>query len=116
MLTLSFDDAQATDTKLVGGKAHGMATMTRAGIPVSPGFTVSTVAYRYYLASTGLRPRLESLLGLSKGYLSKLRAGDRDPSPELVSDLALIAHDPDGRIQELERFWGRPQARRRSAR
>src|SRR5207302_215998 len=28
--------------------------------------------------------RLETLLGISQGYLSKLRTGDRDPSPELV--------------------------------
>jgi NMD protein affecting ribosome stability and mRNA decay len=49
--------------------------------------------------------KLETLLGLSQGYLSKLRAGDRDPSPELVSDLALIARDPANRVQELEQFW-----------
>lgn len=49
--------------------------------------------------------QLEALLGLSHGYLSKLKAGDRDPSPELVSDLALIARDPKTRVVELEQFW-----------
>jgi hypothetical protein len=49
--------------------------------------------------------KLEALLGLSQGYLSKLRAGDRDPSPELVSDLALLARDPARRVRELEQFW-----------
>ena len=49
--------------------------------------------------------RLEELLGLSQGYLSKLKAGDRDPSPELVSDLALIARDPKSRVGELEDYW-----------
>jgi len=62
MLTFKFDDPLSTDLKLVGGKAHGLAMMTQAGIPVSPGFTVSTRAYRDYLTSTGLRPRLESAL------------------------------------------------------
>lgn len=64
MLTFDFADPLATDTKLVGGKGHGLATMTKAGIPVSPGFTVLTRTYRDYLAATGLRQRLESALGM----------------------------------------------------
>ncbi|HRI51767.1 MAG TPA: hypothetical protein PLW65_16430 [Pseudomonadota bacterium] len=52
--------------------------------------------------------RLELLLGLSQGYLSRLRAGAGNPSPELVSHLALIAHDPAARLQELERYWAHP--------
>jgi len=49
--------------------------------------------------------RLEKLLGLSQGYLSKLRSGDRDPSAELVSQLAMLSKDPRRRIHELEAFW-----------
>jgi hypothetical protein len=49
--------------------------------------------------------RVEELLGLSQGYLSKLRSGDRSPSPELVSHLALIARDPVARLQEIETLW-----------
>lgn len=64
MLTFDFDDPLATDHKLVGGKGYGLAMMTKAGIPVSPGFTVSTRAYRDYLVSTGIGPRLDSALGL----------------------------------------------------
>jgi hypothetical protein len=52
--------------------------------------------------------RLELLLGLSQGYLSRLRAGAGNPSPELVSHLALIAHDPVARLQELQRYWAHP--------
>ena len=48
---------------------------------------------------------LESLLGLSQGYLSKLKSGDRDPSAELVSQLALISKDPKKRILELKVYW-----------
>lgn len=43
---------------------------------------------------------------IASSYLSKLRMGDRDPSPELVSDLAMIALDPEARLRELERYWG----------
>lgn len=53
--------------------------------------------------------RVENVLGMSQGYLSKLKAGDRDPSPELVSELALLARDPQGRFQELLEFWGQAE-------
>lgn len=49
--------------------------------------------------------QLERLLGLSQGYLSKLRAGERDPSPDLLGLLGLIARDPAERIRELKEFW-----------
>jgi len=52
--------------------------------------------------------RIELLLGLSQGYLSKVRAGARDPSAELVSQLALLAGDPEARLRELEDYWNRP--------
>lgn len=62
MYTLDFGDAGSTDARIVGGKAQGLATMTQAGIPVSPGFTVSTRAYRHYLDESGLRGRLDDVL------------------------------------------------------
>lgn len=49
--------------------------------------------------------RLELLLGLSQGYLSRLRGGDGTPSPELVNHLALIARDPRARLREIECYW-----------
>lgn len=52
--------------------------------------------------------RLEMLLGLSQGYLSRLRAGDGTPSPELVNHLALIARDPRARLKEIEGYWALP--------
>ena len=49
--------------------------------------------------------RLECLLGLSQGYLCRLRAGAGNPSPELVCHLARLCQDPEARLAELERFW-----------
>jgi hypothetical protein len=46
--------------------------------------------------------RLEQILGLSQGYLSKIRAGTSRPSPMLVSCLFLLAMDPEGRLREVE--------------
>lgn len=41
---------------LLGGKGSGLADMTRAGVPVPPGFTVTTEACNAYLASGGQFP------------------------------------------------------------
>lgn len=49
--------------------------------------------------------RLEQILGLSQGYLSRLLAGAGTPSSELVSNIGLIALDPEERLRQLERFW-----------
>ena len=41
---------------LLGGKGSGLADMTRAGVPVPPGFTVTTEACNAYLAADGQFP------------------------------------------------------------
>ena len=41
---------------LLGGKGSGLADMTRAGVPVPPGFTVTTEACNAYLAEDGRFP------------------------------------------------------------
>jgi hypothetical protein len=55
--------------------------------------------------------QLELLLGLSQGYLSRLHAGAGNPSPELVSNLALLANDPQTRLKELEVYWAQATER-----
>ncbi len=42
---------------LLGGKGAGLADMTRAGVPVPPGFTVTTEACNAYLAEGGKFPQ-----------------------------------------------------------
>jgi pyruvate,orthophosphate dikinase len=72
---------------LLGGKGANLAEMTRLGLPVPPGFTISTDACRAYLA-TGASP--EGLEDEVLGHLHALerqagrRLGDRD-DPLLVS-------------------------------
>ncbi len=46
--------------------------------------------------------RLEQSLGLSQGYLSKVRSGASNPSPVLASCLRLLAADPEHRLHEME--------------
>ncbi|MGQ9897390.1 MAG: pyruvate, phosphate dikinase [Acidobacteriota bacterium] len=48
-------DGNGTMKDLLGGKGAGLAEMTRAGLPVPPGFTITTaVCHRYYAAGRQL--------------------------------------------------------------
>jgi len=49
MYVFDFDTGDGTDKDLLGGKGAGLATMTQIGLPVPPGFTLSTEACRRYL-------------------------------------------------------------------
>jgi len=60
-----------------------------------------------HLARHFSQRHLELRLGLSQGYLSRLRAGSGNPSPALLSLLALLAVDPT-RLHELDRDWSPP--------
>jgi len=44
----SFDNADPKDRKLLGGKGAGLSEMTRMGLPVPPGFIISTEACLSY--------------------------------------------------------------------
>ena len=51
--------------------------------------------------------KLERLLGVSQGYLSKLRAGTNNPSPELTLLLGLLASNPEADASTSRRILGR---------
>lgn len=60
----SFDEGDGTMGDLLGGKGANLAEMTRAGLPVPPGFTISTDACRAYLKGEGAMPAgLEQAVG-----------------------------------------------------
>ena len=46
-----FDEGSADMRDLLGGKGAGVAEMTRAGLPVPPGFTITTEACNAYFAA-----------------------------------------------------------------
>jgi hypothetical protein len=57
------------------------------------------------IATHAPQQELEQLLGLSHGYLSKLRNGKKEASPTLVGELMMLAENPRRRIVELRRHW-----------
>jgi len=61
-------DGAASDKALLGGKGANLAEMTRLGLPVPPGFTVTTRACNYYFAHGEQHP---------PGLDEEIRAGVR---------------------------------------
>ncbi len=49
-------DGAATDKQLLGGKGANLAEMTRMGLPVPPGFTITTTACNHTFAHEGQWP------------------------------------------------------------
>ena len=58
-LIYTFAEGNAQMRSLLGGKGAGLAEMTNAGLPVPPGFTITTEACNaYYAAGKELPPGL----------------------------------------------------------
>lgn len=82
----SFKDADETQRDLLGGKGAGLAAMTQIGLPVPPGFTITTAACRAYYDAGGVVP--EGLWAQVDAAVADLEAstGKRfgDPSNPLL--------------------------------
>ncbi|HUE67238.1 MAG TPA: pyruvate, phosphate dikinase [Candidatus Acidoferrum sp.] len=73
-----FTEGSAKMRDLLGGKGAGAAEMTRAGMPVPPGFTITTEACRAYYSSRGKFPT-----GLWEQVLSALKILERKAGKKL---------------------------------
>ena len=106
--TYVYDFAQGDRTQqdLLGGKGANLAEMTRMGLPVPPGFTITTEACRYFLehghGPDGLRSqiaqhvqRLEEEMGRKLGdpefpLLVSVRSGARFSMPGMMETVLNI--------------------------
>ena len=80
-------EGDASMRDILGGKGANLHEMTRLGIPVPPGFTISTQACVYYLEKGEWPPGLENQVKEHMGRLEEVMGrgfGDRD-HPLLVS-------------------------------
>jgi len=73
------------------------------------------MALERILSEEGSQVRVERILGVSPGYLSKLKRGRRNPSAEMVSALALVSASPKRRLAELDKFYNPSGSRKRAA-
>jgi pyruvate,orthophosphate dikinase len=85
----SFEEGDGKNKKLLGGKGANLCEMTQIGLPVPPGFVISTEACLAYLTQDkrGLRPELMAEVKTAMAQLEKKTGkafGDTD-NPLLVS-------------------------------
>src|SRR5262245_22322158 len=121
-----FTEGNASMRNLLGGKGAGVAEMTRAGLPVPPGFTITTEACNAYYAAGRQFPEglweqaLTSLKEVEKStgkkfgdpanpLLVSVRSGARESMPgmmDTVLNLGLNAETLQGVIKATgnERF------------
>ena len=76
-------DGTAAMKDVLGGKGAGLAEMTNLGIPVPPGFTISSSLCPTYLETRSfpprLRPQLEAALGRLEAATGRQFGGSADP-------------------------------------
>jgi pyruvate,orthophosphate dikinase len=83
-----FEHAPAANRDLLGGKGAGIAAMTQAGLPVPPGFTITTEACRQYIGNGDKFPPglWEEVMAALKALEAKTGKKLGDPeNPLLVS-------------------------------
>jgi pyruvate, orthophosphate dikinase len=97
-------DGNGTMRSLLGGKGAGLAEMTRIGLPVPPGFTITTeVCTYYYVHKRAYPPQLlkqvdDALVkveksvgkqfgGLENPLLLSVRSGARDSMPGMMDTI-----------------------------
>src|SRR2546428_5988714 len=97
-------DGDGSRKPLLGGKGANLAEMTRIGLPVPPGFTLTTEVCTYYYANKKSYPKelaaqvrqgvafLEKSLGkkfgdMEKPLLVSVRSGARDSMPGMMDTI-----------------------------
>src|SRR3954471_277688 len=77
-------DGKGTMKDVLGGKGAGLAEMTNAGVPVPPGFTISTEVCRSYLQNgrrlpEGFADQQREALEQLESRMGKKLGDPRDP-------------------------------------
>ena len=100
-------EGDGSQRALLGGKGAGLAEMSRIGLPVPPGFTITTEVCTYYYGNKKTYPktldghvkeamaRVEKIMGTKFGdktampLLVSVRSGARDSMPGMMSHTGL---------------------------
>lgn len=118
-------DGNATMRELLGGKGANLAEMAAIGLPVPPGFTISTEVCGYYYDNKGTYPKslshgvssaiadLENQLGKTFGgttnpLLVSVRSGARDSMPGMMDTILNLGLN-DETVGGLAEVSGNPR-------
>lgn len=97
-----FDEPGPAPLELLGGKCASLVNLTNAGMPVPPGFAVTTDAYTAFVQTAGIADEIERLLADldadDVAAVDAVSARIRDdlvklPVPDLVRDEFAAAYD-----------------------
>ena len=120
-------EGDGTWRALLGGKGSGLAEMSRIGLPVPPGFTITTEVCTYYYGNKKSYPKVldsqvkaavskvEKVMGAKFGDKSKMpmlvsvRSGARDSMPGMMDTILNLGLNDEtvvtlGRATKNERF------------
>ena len=119
-------DGNGTMKALLGGKGANLAEMTRIGLPVPPGFTITTEVCTYYYANKRTYPaslqaemeagvkNMEKIMGTTFGaktgmpLLVAVRSGARDSMPGMMDTILNLGLN-DETVVALEKATGNPR-------
>lgn len=101
-LVLALDDSSAA-LERVGGKGASLARLAAAGLPVPPGFHLTTAAYRRFVAENGLQEKiLEAVSTASVDHPATLDAASRT-----IGGLFAESPLPADLAEEIRRAYAR---------
>ena len=115
-------DGNGTMKALLGGKGANLAEMTRIGLPVPPGYTITTEVCTYYYAHKRTYPkifqaqiedgviRMEKQLGKKFGdknnpLLLSVRSGARESMPGMMETILYLGINDEG-VEALAKKTG----------
>lgn len=88
-VTVGFDQVGRADVALVGGKGANLGEMTKAGLPVPPGFVVTSSAFLAALDAAGIRKRLFEAFAAVNSHDAQELAKASSDMRQLVSTMAV---------------------------
>ncbi len=99
---LWFDALSKASTPVAGGKGANLGEMTKAGLPVPPGFVVTASAFLGSLDAAGIRRRLVELSRtravtartFGSSSTTKIVAGGKTRGPRPLGSAAALGTEP----------------------
>jgi len=104
------DAAVDEPAAVIGGKAHGLITLLRLGLPVPPGFVIDTNACRTYLRDGSLPDGLEAAVERLGAASVSVRSGAAVSMPGMMNTLLDVRPPIGDAVREIFRSWHTPRA------
>lgn len=93
-----FNEINKNNIALAGGKGANLGEMTQLGLPVPPGFVVTSYGYDYFLNFNRLKPKIKSIL---KSLKAEETRKITKASQEIKNEI-LTARLPEELVREIE--------------